>query len=98
MNYSPEVLMYINSVKEFLTKNEEAREYFLSGLNEDEFFDSLTEISQYNFNRNGDATLSKSQFEIVRVSLNAFKKIDDSIINNNSVFSYDSNDIKCYLK
>lgn len=98
MDYSPEVLIYIQSVKKFIFSNDSAREYFLEDVNEEDFFNHLTEISQYNFNKHGDPTLSKGQFEVVRVSLKAFKEIDEAIQMDNSIFSFVPNDMSIYLK
>ena len=63
---SPEVLIYIQSVKNYLEKNKDARDYFLQGVDEEIFYKYLAEISQKNFNDNGDVTLNISQFEILK--------------------------------
>ena len=48
MKLSPDVLTYIQTVKNYLKKNEEARNYFLTGVDEDFFFQHLGEIAQKN--------------------------------------------------
>lgn len=68
---SPEVLIYIRSVKEYLKKNIEAREYFLSNVDEELFYKYLTEISQKNYEKNGEVMLSKEQFEILKKTISA---------------------------
>jgi hypothetical protein len=47
---SPEVLIYVQSVKSYFQKNDEAREYFIANSDEEQFFKHLSEISQKNFN------------------------------------------------
>jgi len=48
---SPEVLIYIQSVKNYFKTNNEAKDYFLNGNDEELFFKHLSEISQKNFNK-----------------------------------------------
>lgn len=66
MKLSPEVLIYIQTVKNYFKSNEDARNYFLTDGNEDFFFKHLGEISQKNFKENGEVMLSKVQFELLR--------------------------------
>ena len=63
MEYSPEVLIYLQTVKKYFQTNQEAREYFISNYNEDVFFKHLCEISEKNFKQNGEVMLTKEQFE-----------------------------------
>lgn len=63
---SPEVLIYIKNVKHFLDNNEEAYDYFLKNINEDEFFSKVAESSQKNFEKNGDPMLLRNQFEEIK--------------------------------
>ena len=81
---SPEVLIYIQSVKNYLEKNKDARDYFLQGVDEEIFYKYLAEISQKNFNDNGDVTLNISQFEILKKTVTALsiaKKPNEEIFN-----------------
>lgn len=66
---SPEVLMYIQNVKNYFQTNKEAREYFLQHSDEDLFFEHMTEIAQKNYDKNGDAILDREQFELLRVTV-----------------------------
>ena len=68
---APEVLIYIQNIKNYLTVDIEARQYFMGESNEEFFFNHLTEISQKNFNKNGEVTLSKEQFELLRKTITA---------------------------
>jgi hypothetical protein len=77
MKLSPEVLAYIQTVKSFLKKNDEARDYFLKNVDEELFFNQLTEISQKNFKTHGEPMLSKEQFDLLRKTVRAI-----SIANN----------------
>lgn len=66
---APEVLIYISSIKKFLSTNDEARDYFLKDLNEDDFFSMVAESSQKNFEKNGDPMLFRNQFEEIKSEL-----------------------------
>lgn len=71
MQVSPEVLVYLKSVKNFLSKNKEAKDYFLSGVDEEMFYDHLVEIAQKNFEQKGEAMLSREQFDLLRKTMKA---------------------------
>ena len=62
----PEILIYINKLKEYLSKNQSAREHFVGNLDEVEFMEHVTEVAIKNFIEKGDPTLSMEQFEYVR--------------------------------
>lgn len=62
----PEVLIYINKLKKYLETNKEAREHFLSNLNEEQYFERVTEVAIKNYIDKGDPTLSMEQFEFIR--------------------------------
>jgi len=66
---SPEVLIYVQSVKNFLKNDLDTRNYFLSQIDEELFFSHLTEISQKNFERDGEVMLTQKQFEELRNNL-----------------------------
>lgn len=66
---SPEVLIYIQNVRNFIKNDEDSRDYFLNKIDEDLFFDHLAKISQKNFDRDGEAMLSQNQFEELRTNL-----------------------------
>lgn len=76
----PEVLIYIQTVKNFFKNNEGTRDYFLKQVNEDTFWKYLGNISKKNFEENGEVMLSEIQFELLRKTLIAIKisEIDDS--------------------
>jgi hypothetical protein len=70
---SPDVLIYIQSIKQFFSANSAAQKYFdLEEGNEKQFFDNVSEISQKNYDENGEPELSVEQFEELR------RKISDS--------------------
>ena len=66
---SPEVLIYVQNVRNYLNKDLEARNYFLNEIDEEMFFKYLTEISQKNFEKDGEPILTKDQFELIRKTL-----------------------------
>ena len=66
---SAEIHIYLRKIKTFLTSNEEARNYFLNGLNEELFFNELEVVSENNFNTTGNPTLTKEQFEEIKIKL-----------------------------
>jgi|LakMenE18May11ns_1017448.scaffolds.fasta_scaffold9671239_2 hypothetical protein len=95
MELSPEVLSYIQSVKHFLKKNDEAREYFLKNVDEELFYQQLSEISQKNFKTHGEAMLSKEQFDLLRktvkaitIAKNPIKEDTKEIIEDNIFIDY----------
>jgi len=69
MNYKPEVLIYLNQIKSFLSKNEEARSYFMSSVNPDIFYDELCKISEKNFDSFGEPNLTQEQFEELKKNI-----------------------------
>jgi len=100
---SPEVLIYLQSVKNYFETNIEAKEFFLSNSNEELFYKHMTEIAQKNFDKNGTATLDREQFELLRKTILAItisksnnyirpiEDIDIKIEQNNNIFiEYDN--------
>lgn len=78
MKLSAEVLMYIQNVKNFVNKNEEAKRYFLIYYSENVFYEKLSEIAQSNFNDKGNPMLTSEQFELLRTPSD--KKYNDDYI------------------
>jgi hypothetical protein len=91
MKLSPEVLTYIQTVKNYLKKNDEARKYFLTGVDEDFFFQHLSEISQKNFNSLGEAMLNKEQFDLLRNTMKAISIVNKSKIEDTQVINPEEN-------
>lgn len=88
MKPSPEVLIYIQTVKNYFNTNEEAREYFLKNGDENFFYKHLEEISQKNYESNGEVMLTKEQFELLRktsIAVNISTK-DEKDFNENNIF------------
>lgn len=98
MKFSPDILIYIQTVKNFLENNEGIKKYFLTNVDEDLFFENLGQIAEINLTKNGEPQLSKEQFEVLRLSLQIFKKVDDEIQMEESIYEYIPNNIKFYLK
>jgi hypothetical protein len=71
MKLSPEVLIYIQTVKNYFNTNKEARDYFLSNSNEELFFEHLGEISQKNFEKDGEVMLNIEQFDLLKNTIKA---------------------------
>ena len=65
----PEILIYLNQVKDYLKKNEEALNYFVVNVDKDTFFDKLAKLSEINFEKSGEPTLTVHQFEQIRTEL-----------------------------
>jgi hypothetical protein len=76
---SPEVLIYVQNLKKYFETNVEAHNHFLEGIDENLFFKLLTEISEKNFNKNGNAMLEKTQFELLRKTLRAISESKNPI-------------------
>ena len=87
----PEVLIYIQTVKNFFNKNEGTREYFLSQIDEDVFFKFLGDISKKNFEDNGEVMLTEIQFELLRKTLIALKisELDENELPIEMSFDYE---------
>ena len=98
MKFSPDILIYIQTVKNFLENNEGTKIYFLKNVDEDLFFVNLGQIAEINLTKNGEPQLSKEQFEVLRLSLQIFKKVDEEIQMEESIYEYIPNNIKFYLK
>ena len=79
MDLSPEVLTYLQTVKNFLKKNDEAKKYFLHGVDEKMFYEHLCEISQKNFEQLGEPMLNKEQFDLLRKTMKAISIVGKSI-------------------
>ena len=62
-NLSPDVLIYIQNIREYFTTNVEIREYFKIDNNENVFFDHVIDQAQKNYEENGEPELSIEQFE-----------------------------------
>jgi len=69
MKSASEVLLYIQMVRNFLKKNQDACKYFLVEINEEYFFDNLTQIAEKNYQSIGEPQLSKIQFDTLRTSM-----------------------------
>jgi hypothetical protein len=95
---SPEVLIYVQSVKNYFQKNDEAREYFISNSDEEQFFKHLSEISQKNFDKNGEVMLDKTQFELLRVTVQAIAVVTTPVENLPSAENYIFIDMRGYAK
>jgi hypothetical protein len=98
MEFLPDILIYIQTVKNFLENNKGTKEYFLTNVDEDLFYENLGQIAQINLEKNGEPQLSKEQFEVLRLSLQIFKKVDEEIKIEDSIYDYIPNNIKFYLK
>ena len=96
MDFSPESLIYLQTIKNYFESNEEARKYFLSNLNEDEFYNSILKVAENNFRKTGEPQLTQEQLEFLRVSLMIFKNVEDSEFN--GIYFYESTDLKFYYK
>lgn len=92
-NYSPEVLIYVQSIKNYFDTNENAREYFLKNVNYDIFFENLARISEINLKKNGEPQLTTDQFEFLRITMEIFNKID-GLQENETIYTYDTKNIK----
>ena len=71
---SPEVLIYVQNLKHYLTTNVVAQKYFNIKGNEETFFNHLSEISQKNFEEHSEPQLSLDQFEELREKIHGHNK------------------------
>ena len=70
---SPDVLIYIQNVKHFLSDNETTKKFFNIKGKEEEFFTYLTEMSEKNFQEHGEPNLSLDQFEEIRKKIHGHR-------------------------
>ena len=74
MKIFPEVLIYINTLKLFLSKNKEAHDYFLGEIDDDVFFYDVEQMSIENFKNFGAPELKREQFDEILLSLSNNKE------------------------
>ncbi len=63
---SPEVLIYLQKIKTYMSTNDEANNYFIGEFSSDDFFNEISSISEKNYQEKGDPMLSREQFEEIR--------------------------------
>ena len=90
-NLPPEVLIYIQTVRNFFKNNKGTSDYFLSQVDEEMFFKHLGEISKKNFEDTGEVMLNETQFELLRKTLIALKisEMDGSELPEEITFDYE---------
>lgn len=76
---SPEVLIYLQSIKHYFNSHIDAQKYFAIEGNEEIFFNDISETAQKNFDESGEPELTLFQFEELR------NKISKSLGKNNEV-------------
>jgi hypothetical protein len=97
MDKSPEVLIYLQTVKNYIETNEEAKKYFIANDVESDFYELVIDIAQINFTKRGEPQLSKGQFELIRITLLSFKKSEEEEIPSDSIYEYIPTHINFYL-
>jgi len=97
MSFSPEVLIYLQTLKNYFENNEEARSYFLSKVDEEEFFRLVGETAELNLQKTAEPQLTKEQLEFLRVSLMVFKMVEEES-DDNFIYQYKPKNINFYLK
>jgi hypothetical protein len=85
---STEVLIYVQNMKKYFTDFPEVREYFIGNSDEDLFFKHLIEISQKNFEKDGDPMLKIEQFELLKLTISAItiSKKEINELENDKIF------------
>jgi hypothetical protein len=79
---SPEVLIYIQTIKNYISNNEETKEYFIGNNDAEIFYEKLLKKSENNFTEKGDPKLSKEDFEELKKSFtNKTKEKTDQMDN-----------------
>jgi hypothetical protein len=97
MELPSEVLIYVQSIKNFFETNEDAKQYHMGDIDEKIYFDTLSGVALKNFKKRGEPELSKLQFEFLRVTLNIFKEVEENIETSPIIYDYTTNKIKFYL-
>jgi hypothetical protein len=83
---SPEVLVYIQTIKKYFEKNEETKNYFIGESDEEIFFEFLADISQKNYEENKEPMLTQVQFELLRIAMSVNKVMDEKPKTDDSPF------------
>ncbi len=65
-----EVFIYLQKVKEYMKKNDEARESLMIDKDEEKFYDLLTKFSLNNLTKTGFPELSHQQFVMISTLVN----------------------------
>jgi hypothetical protein len=63
---SPEVLIYIQSLRAYFENNEGVKSYFIVNQTDLDFFSNVTKIAQLNYIASGHPMLTIEQFEKLR--------------------------------
>jgi acetylornithine deacetylase/succinyl-diaminopimelate desuccinylase-like protein len=69
MNYSSEVLIYLQKIKIFFKNDIKSREYFLVDTDEELFFKKVADVAQDNYEKKGDVLLLIEQFNSIRIDM-----------------------------
>jgi hypothetical protein len=83
MELSSDTLIYVQSVKDYFKRNQQANDYFLLNNNEEIFFQHLSEIAEKNYKSFNNPTLNREQFELLRKTtlalsvVNKVKRVED---------------------
>jgi hypothetical protein len=91
----PDVLVYIQNVKTYLENNSGARDYFIGDNDEESFFELVIDVAKVNYEKRGEPQLTKEQFELIRITLRAFKEAEKE---DDSIYEYIPKNINFYLK
>ena len=67
--FIPEVLIYIQTVKNFIENNSDTKKYLIGNSDEDLFYQYVAKLAQENFEKTGEVLLSEAQFELIRKTL-----------------------------
>jgi len=88
MDFSSEVLIYIQKVRLYLTNNLEANQYFIGDSDIESFLKRLGILSEENYVKFGYPTLSKEQFESLRQVMFTVEVTEDNLpkSNENNIF------------
>lgn len=95
MNYSVEVLVYLQKLKNHIINNDDARDYFFQGTNGEDFYRIFLDVADKNFKRTGIPDLTQEQFEFLRKTLKIFNQSDKQ---KDLIFTYHTNKFKFHLK
>jgi hypothetical protein len=69
MKIHPDILVYIQKVRNYFDTNEDAKKYFKIHENETLFYDLLIDMSKKNYDKNNEPMLTIEQFEELRMKL-----------------------------
>ena len=70
---NPEILIYVQKIRQYLETSEIAKKYFLTDINIEIFLGEVYKAAEENMNTNGDLMLTPAQMDKIKNELSSNK-------------------------